>query len=45
MPRGSGIYADEPREHRTTVPDADDERVSKETPDETAADEAPEAPD
>jgi hypothetical protein len=45
MPRGKGIYDDEPREHRTTASTSGEEDASEVTPDANGTEQATEPPD
>ena len=45
MPRGKGIYEDEPREHLEGAKATGDDRGGEDAPDEHASDHAQEAPD
>ena len=45
MPRGSGIYEDEPRDERGTRPQEADASKSEQAPDDTSAEHSQEPPD
>jgi hypothetical protein len=45
MPRGKGIYDDEPREHRSTAWSSNEEAASEVTPDADGTEQSTEPPD